>query len=95
MNLPDKIELRLAAAHLLGRSGYGCEISPAYCDVIVRRMLNLGVDAVLESSGDSFADVAAQRGVDPDQTSNPKAQDAGAIEHHGPDPNCGPTRKAS
>jgi DNA modification methylase len=85
----------MAAAHLLGRSGYGCEISPAYCDVIVRRMLNLGVDAVLESSGDSFADAAAQRGVDPDQALNPKAQDARATEHHGPDPNYGPTRKAS
>jgi DNA modification methylase len=55
----------MAAAHLLGRAGYGFEISPAYCDVIVRRMINLGCDAVLESSGDSFADVAAQRGVDP------------------------------
>src|SRR4051794_18974311 len=30
----------MAAAHMLGRTGYGCEISPAYCDVIVRRMLN-------------------------------------------------------
>ena len=85
----------MAAAHLLGRSGYGCEISPAYCDVIVRRMLNLGVDAVLESNGDSFADVAAQRGVDPGQALNPKAQDAGAIKHHGPNPNCGPASKAS
>ena len=61
----------MAAAQVLGRAGYGCEISPAYCDVIVRRMLNLGVDAMLESNGDSFADVAAQRGVDPDQALNP------------------------
>ncbi len=55
----------MAAAHALGRIGYGCEISPAYCDVIVRRMINLGIDAVLESDGASFADVAAARGVDP------------------------------
>jgi DNA modification methylase len=61
----------MAAAQGLGRAGYGCEISPAYCDVIVRRLLNLGLDAVLESNGASFADVAAQRGVDPDQTLNP------------------------
>jgi hypothetical protein len=61
----------MAAAHVLGRSGYGCEISPAYCDVIVRRMANLGIDVVLESGGDSFADVAAQRGVDPDPASSP------------------------
>jgi hypothetical protein len=61
----------MAAAQGLGRAGYGCEISPAYCDVIVRRLSNLGLDAVLESNGASFADVAAQRGVDPDQTLNP------------------------
>jgi len=28
----------MAAAHVLGRVGYGCEISPAYCDVILRRV---------------------------------------------------------
>ena len=83
----------MAAAHVLGRSGYGCEISPAYCDVIVRRMLNLGCTAMLESNGDSFADVAAQRGVDPVHAINPKAQDSGAIKHHGPNPHYGPRRK--
>ena len=56
----------MAAAALLDRTAYGCEISPAYCDVIVRRMASLGVDAVLESSGDSFAAVAEQRGVSAD-----------------------------
>ena len=61
----------MAAAQGLGRAGYGCEISPAYCDVIVRRLLNLGLAAVLESSGASFADVAGQRGVEPDQTLDP------------------------
>jgi DNA modification methylase len=85
----------MAAAHALGRAGYGCEISPAYCDVIVRRMLNLGIDAVLESNGNSFADVAAARGADPDGAINPKTQDAGAIKHHGPNPHYGPARKAS
>ncbi len=57
----------MAAAHVLARTGYGCEISPGYCDVIVRRMMNLGLNAMLESNGDSFADVAAQRGVDAEQ----------------------------
>ena len=47
-------------------------------------MMNLGIDAVLESNGDSFADVGAQRGVDPVRAVNPKAQDSGAIKHHGP-----------
>jgi DNA modification methylase len=31
----------LAAAHVHGRVGYGIEISPAYCDVILRRMAEL------------------------------------------------------
>ena len=52
----------MAAAHVLGRSGYGCEISPAYCDVIVRRMINLGAGSVvLESTGQSFDEVAIER----------------------------------
>ena len=85
----------MAAAHVLGRAAYGSEISPAYCDVIVRRMMNLGIDAMLESNGDSFADVAAARGVYLDQTLNPKAQDSGAIKHHGPNPCYGPQKKAS
>ncbi len=54
----------MAAAHVLDRSGYGCEISPAYCDVIVRRMINLGAGGViLESTGQTFDEVAAARGV--------------------------------
>jgi DNA modification methylase len=84
----------MAAAHVLGRAGYGSEISPAYCDVIVRRMISLGLDAALESNGDSFADVAAQRGVDPVLAINPKALDSGAIKHHGPNPFYG-AKKAS
>jgi hypothetical protein len=52
----------MAAAHVLDRSGYGCEISPAYCDVIVRRMINLGVGSVvLDSTGQSFDEVAIER----------------------------------
>ena len=85
----------MAAAHVLDRTGYGCEISPAYCDVILHRMMNLGLDARLESSGESFTAVAATRGIDPGQALNPKAQDAGAIKHHGPNPHYGPRKKAS
>ena len=54
----------MAAAHVLDRSGYGCEISPAYCDVIVRRMINLGAGRViLHATGQTFDEVAAERGV--------------------------------
>jgi site-specific DNA-methyltransferase (adenine-specific) len=54
----------MAAAQVLDRSGYGCEISPAYCDVIVRRMINLGVGSVVQdATGQSFDEIAAARGV--------------------------------
>jgi site-specific DNA-methyltransferase (adenine-specific) len=54
----------MAAAHVLDRKGYGCEISPAYCDVIVRRIMNLGAGiAILESTGQTFDEVAADRRV--------------------------------
>lgn len=54
----------MAAAHVLGRTGYGCEISPAYCDVILRRMEELaGVEPVLVATGQSMWDVADDRGV--------------------------------
>ena len=55
----------LAAAHVLGRTGYGCEISPAYCDVILSRIGQLtGEEAYLEADGRTFAQVAAFRGTD-------------------------------
>jgi DNA modification methylase len=54
----------MAAAHVLGRTGYGCEISPAYCDVILRRMEELaGVEPVLIATGQSMREVAEDRGV--------------------------------
>ena len=54
----------LAAAHVLGRAGYGCEISPAYCDVILRRIAELaGVEPLLAATGQTMAKVAAERGV--------------------------------
>lgn len=51
----------LAAAHVLERNGYGCEISPAYCDVIVARLVKLtGYTAKLED-GRSFEQVSMER----------------------------------
>jgi DNA modification methylase len=53
----------MAAAHVLDRSAYGCEISPGYCDVIVRRLLNLKAGpAVLAATGQTFEQVAVERG---------------------------------
>ena len=52
----------MAAAHVLGRIGCGCEISPAYCDVILRRMVRLtGLEAVLAATGQSFSQAAQER----------------------------------
>jgi DNA modification methylase len=86
----------MAAAHVLGRKGYGCEISPAYCDVILRRVMHLtGETPVLAETGETFAAVAAARGVPVDEALNPKLQDSRAIKHHGPNPHYGPRRKAS
>jgi DNA modification methylase len=68
----------LAAAALLDRVAYGCEISPGYCDVILRRLMNLiGKTPVLESTGDTFVAVAEARGVALDQplASGPKQHD--------------------
>ena len=79
----------IAAAHLLDRVGCGCEISPAYCDVIVRRLMNLtGETAVLAQTegptwgmfvGKPFAEVARMRGVPIDQGLTQDAPDAAPI----------------
>ena len=51
----------MAAAHVLGRVGCGCEISPAYCDVILRRMSTLtGLEPVL-ATGQSFSQASQER----------------------------------
>jgi DNA modification methylase len=73
----------MAAAHVLGRKGYGCEISPAYCDVILRRLAKLtGQNPVLAQAGGimwasmagkTFEDMAVARGIDPGWDVTPKA----------------------
>jgi hypothetical protein len=50
----------LIAAEKNGRIGYGTEISPAYCDVIVRRWQDFtGQQATLEATGQTFDEVSA------------------------------------
>ncbi len=50
----------LVAAHRAGRRGYGIEIDPLYCDVIIRRLRACaGLEATL--AGRSFDQVAAER----------------------------------
>ena len=52
----------LVAAHKTGRRGYGIEIDPLYCDVIIRRLAKLGLTGILAETGRPFAAVAAERG---------------------------------
>ncbi|WP_109354752.1 DNA methyltransferase [Sphingorhabdus sp. EL138] len=55
----------LVAAHRASRVGYGLEVDPAYCDVIVRRMQEeTGEAAVLHGTGETFnarAEVADEK----------------------------------
>jgi hypothetical protein len=52
----------LVAAEKTGRRGYGVEIDPLYCDVILRRLHDVGAaEAVLAATGQTFAEVAAER----------------------------------
>jgi len=84
----------MAAAHSLNRIGFGTEISPAYCDVILRRMAHLtGNEPLLAATGQSLAEAAEARGVEPDQVENPRLRDARRIQHRGAAPCYGP-RKA-
>ncbi|MCC6389111.1 MAG: ParB N-terminal domain-containing protein [Bryobacterales bacterium] len=53
----------MAAAHVVDRAGYGIEISPAYCDVILRRIEHLTSTEPVLVTGEKFNDIAAQRGV--------------------------------
>jgi hypothetical protein len=56
----------LVAAEQTGRRGFGIEIDPRYCDVILRRLADLcDLEARLGQDGPDFAAVAAQRGAAP------------------------------
>ena len=75
----------IAAAHVLSRAGYGCEISPAYCDVALRRLMALAQETpVLQETGQTFAEVEQARGVPLEQAANPKQRDTRRIRHNEP-----------
>jgi len=84
----------MAAAATLKRVGFGSEISPAYCDVIVRRMQNLvGCQVVLAATGRTFEQVAVERGVSLEEA-GARALDSRAIKHKNGLALCyGPRRK--
>lgn len=52
----------LIAAEKNGRCGIGIELSPAYCDVTVRRWQDFtGSEAILEGDGRTFAEISTSR----------------------------------
>jgi DNA modification methylase len=54
----------IAAAHILSRIGYGIEISPAYCDIVLHRIATLvGEEPVLVETNERTGAVAARRDV--------------------------------
>jgi DNA modification methylase len=69
----------LLAAQRTGRRGYGIEIDPHYCDLIIRRLeAALKRDAVLVGNGRTFGEIAAERiaAAEPREPSSPPQQEA-------------------
>ena len=58
----------LVAAAKTGRIGYGIELDSIYCDVILTCLARfLKVDPILQQTGRSFAEMAAERTEEPAQ----------------------------
>jgi hypothetical protein len=70
----------LVAAEKTGRIGYGIEIDPHYCDVILHRMRDVcGLEAVLEATGQAFTDLKADRvQQEPPQGAHPLGEECTA-----------------
>lgn len=55
----------LVAAHKTGRRGFGIEIDPVYCDIIVTRMQNaFNLEAVLAGEDRTFTEISADRTIE-------------------------------
>jgi DNA modification methylase len=87
----------LVAAGALDRAGYGCEISPAYCDVILRRAMNaFGVTPTLATTGETFTEIAPAREAPADAAADLRAADSKSIRRKPNGMPCyGPQRKRS
>ena len=71
----------LVAAERTGRRGYGIELDPHYCDVIVRRLAKLArLDAVHAVTGETFGEVAARRASEAATPDAPAPNEASADE---------------
>lgn len=85
----------LVAAGSLNRVGYGVEISPSYCDVILRRAMDaFGVTPTLAATGQTFTEVAAARQAPTNSGSDLRAADSKSIRRKPNGMPCyGPQRK--
>ena len=55
----------LIAAEKTGRRGYGIELDPQYCDVIIRRLASAAkIEAVHAATGKPFIEIAQERAAD-------------------------------
>lgn len=62
----------LVAAENMGRIGYGIELDPAYCDIIVRRMAtSFDLDAIHTASGKTFAEIKREQYPDTGDEEDP------------------------
>jgi 16S rRNA G966 N2-methylase RsmD len=53
----------LVAAERTGRRGFGIELDPTYCDVVLTRLTRLGLDAVNVESGAHFSEAVRELAV--------------------------------
>jgi DNA modification methylase len=60
----------LVAAARTGRRGYGIELDPKYCDVVLRRFAAADIDAVHAETGRVFRELTAEQVRVDERTSN-------------------------
>ena len=74
----------LIAAEKTGRRGYGIELDPRYCDVIVKRLAAAArVEAVHAETGETFSEIERRRSVEsspPESDNTIPENEAGHVE---------------
>jgi DNA modification methylase len=67
----------LIAAERTGRRGYGIELDPRYCDVILRRLAaTAGLAALDAATGQTFTEIERERATEPGAAGAGKEQEA-------------------